>query len=252
MHCNWRDIISQHTLLLQSECTHRCIPCKLWTDYPLPDDGLVQSTIGTLLEDNRFFDHFPRTRLYNVIGGEPLINQDIPRLLSTLKAAGIYIRLWTHGIVPADHWAQVYPLIDEVVLYLPAPESVEYRTITGTDGFHRIVPLIKDLRSHGIRVALNAAMSPLMVEWLPYFHDLARDNRLPMIVTYYGNGDYTPTEIDYIHRYNWVLRTATIRLPKRHKHSCPGVPHAALQSPIEMGRLYGKGLIDIIRVHLKI
>lgn len=247
MHSNWRDLVSQHTLLLHSSCTLRCSHCKLWKTHPLPEDTFVPSHIGPMIANGTFFDLYPRTRLYNIIGGEPLIGTDIIPLLHLLKSAGIYTRLWTHGMVPVDHWHEIYPWINEVALYLPAPDRIEYRAITGTDGFDRVSGIIKDLRRNRIRVSLNASMTPLMVEWLPYFHDIARDHRIPMTVTYYAHGDFTPSEKDYIHRYNWVSGTIVFKLLKRHKTSCPGVPHAALQSPLEMARLYGKQVSDDIR-----
>jgi MoaA/NifB/PqqE/SkfB family radical SAM enzyme len=214
----------------------------------LPDeDEWPESDLIRLIDTGRFFDELPRTSLYNVIGGEPLISPHTIKLLQFLKSNGIYVRLWTHGLVASDVWRWVAPWVDEVMLYIPAPDANEYREITGSDEFETLHAAIQDLKELKIPVSLNAHITPLTVAWLPYFHDLAREWNCSMLVNYYAFDELNSTEVDYIHRYNWVLNTVTVRLKRRHRSTCPGVPHEGLHSNLEMGRLWAKRYVDRLR-----
>lgn len=252
MHCNWTDILSQHTLRIHSECTFRCQHCRLWERYPVTDTSLVVSQLKELLDAGTFFDLYPRTRRYNIVGGEPLIGPVIIQLLQFLKKAGIQIRVWTHGIIPDAHWESLYPWVDEIVLYCPSPDRTEYREITGSDGFEAFLKRIEEIKAQSIQVSINALVTPLLVEWLPYFHDISREFKVPLSLTYYPKDEFNTNEIEYIHRYNWVMGTTVFRLKKRHKTVCPSVPHHALQSPIAMGWCWGKQWIDRGRRYLNI
>lgn len=253
MHCSWNDVVSRSTILLFPECNLRCIHCQRWKDNPLNgEDDWVASKYDNAIENGSFYEQFPRTKVVNVVGGEPMIGRRTEGLLKMLHQAGSTVRLWSNGQFNLDHWEPVLRWTDDLALYLPSPDSDEFRLISGADGLSTLCRTIECARSHGKRVSLFSLISPQLVEWMPYFYDIARDNSIPILFSYYQSSAFSGDEIDFIHRFNWVPNAAVIRLSKRHKLACPAIPFAALYNTREMLRLYGKGWVDILRNQLKI
>ncbi|NBV41981.1 radical SAM protein [bacterium] len=242
---NWRDLISSHTLVVTSFCSLRCIHCKLWRDYPLEmQDRDSPSRLRQLIETGRFFEFYPRTRLYNIIGGDPFCMPELAALLATLKQAGIYIRLWTNARASDDHWDSIIPFVDEVAVYIPIPDPTEYREYTGYDGWSSLTVRLARFKEQKIPISIYTLATPVTIEWLPYVHDIARQYNAPLMVNYYTFDEFSPDELAHIWRYNWVTKTIAVPLKRRHKISCPAVPYEMFQVPRYFGRVWAKQWVD--------
>jgi len=231
MWLTWHDVISSTTLVITSHCGLRCLGCKWW-DPNTPH--LSTTTLTEWVVSGRFFEHYPKTHAYNIVGGDPLCYEHLPGLLTQLKSEGIMIRLWGPMVATADTLATLRPWVDEWVVYTPYPERTAYREHTGDDGMPDRYAWLAE-QPPEMRLTVWAWCMPLSVSWLPDLHEKARELGARLLVTYDPRADWQAEEKDYIHRYDRLHGCLVIPVRRTHRWACPAVPMQALQSPVTMG-----------------
>ncbi len=253
---DWRDLVSRHTLSITPSCGLRCLGCSLWTTHPIDfDEPETVSVAKWATIDNVGLSNIvPRTHRINLVGGDPMLVPDLPRVLRILARNQVSVRIWTPLVreVPDEIAALLRRSGGGVAVVMPAPDSDAYRLQAGWDGANRVVENLTQLVDVGVPCVLVAHVTPTLVEWLPYWHDHARLRGIPLWVTYYAFESFSKTERDYIHRYNWVKDCVTIPLHKRHRHTCMAVPHRALGQDWGVGRIWFKQQIDAVRHLLQV
>ena len=102
-----------HTLshLVTSRCNGTCRTC-LWRDLALRE--LDTDTVKWL------YDEAGRAGLAQLVvwGGEPLLRQDLPELLSAAHRAGLLTTLITNGWFLGERWGELRGLVDALIVSL--------------------------------------------------------------------------------------------------------------------------------------
>lgn len=231
MWLTWDDVISSTTLVVTSRCGLRCLGCKWWN----PDTPHIRTdTLSHWVINGRFFEYYPKTRVYNIVGGDPLCYDHLPGLLTLLKSEGIKVRFWGPMVAPTETLDALRQMVDEWVLYTPYPERAAYRHHTGHDGWDERRAWLAE-QVPALRLTIWAWCMPLSVSWLPDIHDTARELGARLLITYNPRADWHPGEGAYIHRYERLHGCMVLPVRRDHRWSCPAVPMSALQSPLTMG-----------------
>lgn len=100
-------------------------------------------------------------RKIRITGGEPLVREDVSRLVGMLKAIPLIenVSLTTNGIFLADRLdALVANGLDGVNISLDTADRNRYREITGADLFDKVTEAVSAAVHAGIRVKINTVL----------------------------------------------------------------------------------------------
>jgi pyruvate formate lyase activating enzyme len=100
-----------------------------------------------------------------VTGGEPTIHNDLPELLSRLKALGIKVKLDTNGTNP-DMLKDVLDagLVDYVAMDIKAPLDEKYDDLTGVSApVDKVKRSIELLRASGVEHEFRTTVVPILL-----------------------------------------------------------------------------------------
>lgn len=151
-------------------CDYRCIYChreglkKDVNDELTPDELYKLAKASTELEIYRV----------KITGGEPLLREDLPLIISKLKDAGIReVSLTTNGHMLPDKALELRGAgLDRVNVSLPSLRDDVYRFVTGMD----LLPKVLD----GIRVSYESGMRPIKLNYV-YMKGINEEDLHPLM-----------------------------------------------------------------------
>lgn len=223
---------SQSNLVLTQECNFKCSFCKLWQADPLSFPSL---SLVDLIRSGRFFKHYPKTKMMNVVGGEAMCFRDITYVLTFLKAEGIWIRLWTNGVYNVNLAYELKKVVDEWVLYIPSSESTQYQDMVGTSSFSIFESCLEEWLVDQRLVTLNFPVKPDTIQCLPEVYEFAYYKRLPLIIHYSKSDLFSAESILYIQRF-LSISNVTVFCVDLDPYACYAFPGLALVQPFQMIR----------------
>ena len=163
-----RPLLLSH--LVTCRCPCRCQTC-LWRG--LVSEEMTADEIRPIYRDAAAAG----CRINSIWGGEPLVRQDLPEILSHSHAAGLNTILLTNGKYLPDRVGELTSHLTGVILSLdhPSPRHDELRGMPGL--FEAVVASIELFRRRyrRVRVVLNSVISSLNAEAVPDLARLARD-----------------------------------------------------------------------------
>lgn len=227
------DEWSQYTLRVTSECPLRCRDCMLWRPGGKPDKKEGDKIVD-LIRKGRFFTVFPKRRIYNIVGGEPLEEGRLFEIVSFLTRNEVRVRLWTNGFYTSEYLRPSLPYIHDYFVFLPAPHRDMYRELTGTDGWDRMEGTLDFLIEERRQPVLHIPVHTDTVQFLPDAYEFAWQKKVPLWVHYEKNGEFESESKAYI---RWMRNVPFIAvLPKRHRvflQYCRALPYPAYQDPLQ-------------------
>ncbi len=143
-----------------NHCNLLCETCpRTFTTYEQP---MTLSWVNFL----RIVDQFPdmeRAVLHGI--GEPLLNKDLPRMITHLKARQVYVLFNTNAALLDEEWARrlIESGLDELRVSIDGADPKTYAIIRGAPLFHKVVGNLK--RFVAIQREMNAA-SPRPSLWM--------------------------------------------------------------------------------------
>ncbi len=89
------------------------------------------------------FPQMERAVLHGI--GEPLINKDLPRIITHLKSLGVYVLFNTNATLLTDEWAHklIEAGLDELRVSIDGADPKTYALIRGAPLFHKVVSNLK-------------------------------------------------------------------------------------------------------------
>jgi MoaA/NifB/PqqE/SkfB family radical SAM enzyme len=190
------DVSDQTFITVTTSCNLKCHNCSLWEK-----GDLTTENITSLIQENRFFSHFPIVGTYNVVGGDPLMFVDIVYLFTFLKSKGIKTRLWTNGIFSINNFESLKGIVDEIVLYFPSPIKESYSDYTGLATLESFIETLDYLKQDGFKVLLNYPITPETLPDLADAYELAYYRNLQLITHYSKYDRYSKDSIAFIKRF---------------------------------------------------
>lgn len=184
-----RDIINFGTLVI-ARIQGKPIPwkvdilvterCNLNCYYCYVDIARRRSRNPTRPEDYkleelcRIIDELQKagTRYISLLGGEPLMRNDIGEIITYIRSRGIYVDLFTNGVLISKK-KDVLKNLDSLVVSLEGCEEVQTLE-RGKYSFRRIIEDLPILKESGVPLRFNLTMTRNNLHELDFIVDLAR------------------------------------------------------------------------------
>lgn len=185
-------------------CNSKCEFCNFWRDKSLqkiPDAKFVQ--VKKNLDDLKRIG----LKFIDFTGGEPLLNEELPQILSYAKKLGFFVKLSTNGFL--------YPTIAEDLIDLPSriyfsfdtTSKEEYRKIRGIDGYDKLIESIKISKDFKKDICLLYTVTNENVKNIANIVNFGRENKITVYIhpcfSYFDNKALDAKNIDIINKYFW-------------------------------------------------
>lgn len=179
-------------------CNDSCEFCSVWQD-----------------ENNKKIEEKPYDlsllknldiKTINFTGGEPLLREDLPKILKQAKDLGFEVVLTTNGILYADRARQLQGLVDRLCFSLDYPTAEMHDRSRGEECFHLAIKAIKLAQELGQKPIICFTLTRDSVLYLPEMIDLAVSLKvfiyLNPVYDFYGTQGFEPSTIDHIRYYS--------------------------------------------------
>lgn len=205
----------RRNLKVAKGCNFRCEFCELWqkeNEEPIMTDILYQKLSEFKCKG---------TKEVNFVGGESLLNEELPKILAYAKQLKLKTNLYTNGLLYTHFGERLKNCTDVIYLMINHPLKEEHDRISGINSFSRIkesVDLAKELKQE---IVLNANVHLESVTYLPELNDLAIDLGVSLwlnpVLQYMGHSGFQRESREYVKRYFLVkgveFNLAAIRNP---------------------------------------
>ncbi|MFH2034146.1 MAG: radical SAM protein [Candidatus Margulisiibacteriota bacterium] len=155
------------------QCNDTCEFCQVWQSSGYSSYDLRASEdkqgIGIKLEELKKRG----IQILNIDGGEPLLVEHLPRVIEKAKELGIFIRLFTNGIVYPDRAKELRGLSDEICFAMDYPSADAHDRSRGIESFSELISSLKTARELGEKAILFFTMTRDSVLYLPEAVELA-------------------------------------------------------------------------------
>ncbi len=185
-----------------------CEFCKIWQDKDLEsvsEDPLdkIEKNLEALRKLGVFTIEFT--------GGEPLLRQDLPQILSTSKDMGFHTSLTTNAILFKDLAKDIVPHVDKLLFSLDAPLEDEHDRIRGTASFEKVMESIDASLKLDKKPIINFTATREGIMFLPEMVEIAERFGLLLwinpVYSFEGLQGFTRETIDHI---KYMLRRKNV------------------------------------------
>lgn len=146
-----------------SRCNMRCAYCNWWK---METVELSTSKALAVIENVCSLG----VAFFDFSGGEPLLRRDLVKLAKRASSHNCLVSMNTNGtLLRREDVSKIADVFDVVVVSIDGPKECHDR-IRGVAGtFQKAMEAVKMLKTHGVRVGVNAVISPWNIEVLPTF-----------------------------------------------------------------------------------
>jgi MoaA/NifB/PqqE/SkfB family radical SAM enzyme len=138
------------TLTTNTRCNFKCNYCKIWTR---DDDELTTSQIEDLIDQLSCIG----TKRLGLTGGEPLLREDIGRLIRYAKSRGIFVSLNTNGSLVEERIKDLEDL-DLIILSLDGEKEV-HNLHKRDDAYNKVMNAIKASKKTNLQVMTTTTLT---------------------------------------------------------------------------------------------
>jgi molybdenum cofactor biosynthesis enzyme MoaA len=240
-----RDHFSVNTLSITEACPLNCSFCKIWQKeetFDVEDQDLTfwlrnfevaklktrkvdfQLMLLDLVKKDQFFNYFKYEKKFNIIGGEPTLFWGLKQILAYLKNKGVKIIFWTNGVFDFKEIESDLPYLDQIMFFLPSVQANEYVEITGFDYLDLALTNLDQFLAAEKEVKINFPIQPSTIQNSPFLTDFIEEKKLPLVISYNLQQEFSRESIDYITRYNRVKGIKVVRSRKLISKNCACFP----------------------------
>ncbi|HID95196.1 MAG TPA: radical SAM protein [Candidatus Latescibacteria bacterium] len=177
-------------------CNARCAFCGIWQDPTL------QRSIEADPEDvvrNLKQARYLGVRFVDFTGGEPLLYEPLPKLLSHAKKMGLWTSVTTNCLLYPERAKDLSGLVDLLHFSLDSDRAEVHDRLRGVESFHRVLESIEIAKGLSECPDLLFTVTADNFEAMTKLAKFAREQRLILIInptfSYFGN-DPMPPEAD--------------------------------------------------------
>jgi MoaA/NifB/PqqE/SkfB family radical SAM enzyme len=143
-----------------NRCNLRCRTCPQYFGMPEDDADLRPSGVRRILAQ------FPTVRRVVLHGiGEPLLNRQLPEIITAAKGRGAHVLFNTNGLLLRPPLTEPLVLsgLDELRVSIDAASPETYKLVRGANGFDRIV---RNVRRFADTKAMLESTTPRVSLWI--------------------------------------------------------------------------------------
>ena len=185
-------------------CNSKCEFCNFWRDKSLfkKSDAQfeqVKNNLGDLKKIGLKFIDFT--------GGEPLLNKDLPKILSYAKKLGFFIKLSTNGFFYPDRAIELKGLPSRIYFSFDTTSKKEYNKIRGIDGYDKLIESIKIAKDLKQDICLLYTVTNENIKNIVDIIKFGKENKITVYIhpcfSYFDNKALNADNIDIIKKYFW-------------------------------------------------
>jgi MoaA/NifB/PqqE/SkfB family radical SAM enzyme len=179
-----RPVTSQ--ILVTKKCN---MDCKMCFVYPLDKrEKMKRAKEPTFEELEDLIDQSCRLGAQVIVpfGGEPLLRDDIGRIVKAIKDRRRFCMLYTNGTLVAEKIDELLD-VDQLCISIDGDETTHDR-IRGEGAYRRAIRALEVARAHGLVCRLHTALIPDTLHTLPHMSELSRKYD---VMVNYGSCDAT-------------------------------------------------------------
>ena len=141
----------------------------------------------------------------NLLGGEPLLADNLTEILRAAKFYRLETSLTTNGILYGEKARLIGGLVDRLYFLLDYPIASEHDRSRGVECFNQVIEGIKLAHGLGEKPIINFTLTRDSVRFLPEMVDLAEKIKTPVYLNpveeFYGTQGFEPATLDHIKYY---------------------------------------------------
>lgn len=185
------------------QCNDTCEFCQCWqrSGAEHQETRISEDQIRKALKEARI----KGAKKLNITGGEPLLNEDLPKILSIAGQLGFEIDLYTNGILYQEKAATISKLANKIFFALDYPIASEHDRSRGLECYNDVISAIKLAKKLGEKPIINFTMTRDSVRFLPEMVDLSEKMGvfvyLNPVYDFAGTQGFEPLTIDQIKYY---------------------------------------------------
>lgn len=151
---------------ITQRCNLRCKYCDYWMGSK--EEELSTQEVFKIIDEL----HDLGTLAISFTGGEPLLRDDIGRVLDYAKAKGIATKINTNGLLIPQRMNEI-KRIDQVNLSFDGPEEIHDR-VRGLGSYNAMLKAVDVLRANKIKVACHATLTKYNLTAIDFILDKCR------------------------------------------------------------------------------
>jgi len=189
---------------LTYRCNSKCNFCNFWKDESLKKlpDAKIQD-VEKNLDDLKKMG----VKFIDFTGGEPLLNRDLPQILSYAKQLGFFVKLSTNGLLYPNKADELKDLASRIYFSFDTTSKEEYEQIRGMDGYDKVVESIEIAKKQNQDVCLVYTVTDENIKNIPDIANFAKEKKVVVYIhpcfSYFGNKSLSESNIDIIKKYFW-------------------------------------------------
>jgi MoaA/NifB/PqqE/SkfB family radical SAM enzyme len=138
----------------------------------------------------------------HIMGGEPLLRDDLPEILGRAKSLGLETTLTTNGILYREQAGLLGGLADRLNIYLDYPTADEHDRSRGTECFTEVIAAIRRATELKERPVIFFTITRDSVRYLPEMVELSEKLGVRLYLSpvydFYGTQGFEGATVDHI------------------------------------------------------
>ena len=189
---------------LTYRCNSKCEFCKIWQDSSLKNiPDVTFSDVKNNLDDLKKLG----VRMIDFTGGEPLLNRELPEILSYARQLRFFVKLSTNGFLYPEMAEEIKGLPNRIYFSLDTVSEEEYKKIRGIVGFEKVMESVKIARKLQQDICLFYTVTDENIHNISNIVKFSKENRLTLYIhpcfSYFENKALSINNIQKIKRYFW-------------------------------------------------
>lgn len=197
-------------LILPTGCKLSCNGCQVWP-------GKTPQIISELPELKQY-----QNGLVHITGGDPLLHDQLPLILHTLKKQGNFI-IFTSPCLRIDQLPpEILKMIDLIFCYMPGVDHETIRENTGYDVYAQYYLTLSSLKEQKRQVLITYPLSPENMNELPDIYNLSVRLKHHLLIAHNRASGAIPRE--YLSYYSHRPTVISYSYTDTQQKTCLGCP----------------------------
>ena len=185
-------------------CNSKCQYCNFWRNesYQKIHDARFQDAKNNLNDLKKI-----GVRFIDFTGGEPLLNKDLPQILSYAKKLGFFVKLSTNGILYPEKADELKDLASRIYISFDTISKDDYIQIRGIDGYNKVIESIEIAKKNNQNICLLYTVTDENIKNISEIVNFAKQKKIVTYIhpcfSYFNNKALNKKYITKIQKYFW-------------------------------------------------
>jgi len=189
---------------LTYRCNSKCEFCNFWKDKNFQNISDAKfADVKKNLDDLKKIG----IKFIDFTGGEPVLNIELPQILSYAKKLGFFVKLSTNGLLYSKKALELKDLPSRIYISFDTISKEEYKKIRGVDGYNKVIDGIKIAKKLGQDICLIYTVTDENIKNISNIVSFAKKNKIIVYIhpcfSYFNNKSLSKKNIDLIKKYFW-------------------------------------------------